>query len=195
MVSFNNEKELWKCVSLANFVLSSTARMLLSIGFPVGSLRDDYPACFLSNRARLIAAMAPLSMPPQFAVLPCTPLSKKWDLFPHFLNLCWSCDLLRPMEGNWSAPCACSELRPQEAFQASNHHCGRPPGIALWTVQASLLESESHAILDHFPYTPLPEDTAIPPADIRVGPHKTTQPLMGAWTDPICTVWNWPRLV
>ena len=142
MVSFNNKKELWKCVSLANFVLSSTAWMLLSIGFPVGSLRDDYPACFLPNPARLIAAMAPLSMPPQFAVLPCTPLSKKWDLFPYLLNMGWSCDLLRPMEGNWSAPCACSELRPQEAFQASIHHRG-PLGLhceqsrlAYWRLRA-----------------------------------------------------------
>jgi len=116
--------------------------MLLSIGFPVLSLRDDYPASFLTNRARLVAAMAPLSMPPRSAVLPCAPLNNRWDLFPHFLNMGWSCDLLRPMEGNWSAPCACSELRPQEAFQASVHHCG-PLGLhceqsrlAYWRVRA-----------------------------------------------------------
>lgn len=58
------------------------------------------------------------------------------------LNTGWSCDLRRPMEGDWSAPCACSELRPQEAFQASNHHHG-PLGLhceqsrlAYWRVRA-----------------------------------------------------------
>ena len=86
----------------------------------------------------------------QWPHCPCLPglqyylvlLSVGGGIYFPLLNTGWSCDLLRPMEGDWSAPYACSELRPQEAFQASIHHHG-PLGLhceqsrpAYWRVRA-----------------------------------------------------------